>query len=185
MRTTLPNRMTSKSPDIDLRLIVRDIPDFPKKGIIFKDITPILKDPKAFRYAIDAMVDMLKDKKIDYIVGIESRGFIFSPTLAYKLNAGFVPVRKKGKLPYETHQMGYTLEYGEAILEIHQDAFPKGVRVALVDDLLATGGTALAAAKLVEKCGAKVEKIVFLIELLFLNGRAKLKGYDMGSVLQY
>lgn len=170
---------------MDLRVVVRDIPDFPKKGIIFKDITPVLQDPKAFRYAVDTMAEALKNKKIDYIVGIESRGFIFSPTVAYQLNAGFVPVRKKGKLPHTTHQMSYALEYGEAILEIHQDALPKGARVAIIDDLLATGGTAEAAAQLVEKCGAKVENISFLIELLFLNGRDKLKRYDVFSVIQY
>ena len=178
MKTTLPNK-------IDLKQIVRDIPDFPKKGIIFKDITPILQQPEAFRYAVDTIAENLKDKKIEYVVGIESRGFIFSPTLAYKLNAGFVPVRKKGKLPYQTFEVGYELEYGEAILEIHQDGLPKGARVAIVDDLLATGGTALATAKLVEKCGAKVEKIAFVIELNFLNGREKLKNYDIFSVIQY
>lgn len=174
-----------KPKAIDLKTIVRDIPDFPKKGIVFKDITPILQCPGAFRFAVDALIEGLKDKKIDYVVGVESRGFIFSPTLAYHLNAGFVPVRKKGKLPHRTFEMGYELEYGEAILEIHQDGLPKGARVAVVDDLLATGGTALATAKLVEKCGAKVEKIAFLIELAFLNGRDKLKDYDVVSVIQY
>jgi adenine phosphoribosyltransferase len=180
LKTTLPNK-----PAIDLKSIVRDIPDFPKKGIIFKDITPVLQDPAAFRYSIDAISESLKDKKIDYVVAVESRGFIFSPAIAYNLNAGFVPVRKKGKLPHRTFEMGYELEYGEAILEIHQDGLPKGARVAIVDDLLATGGTAMATAKLVEKCGAKVEKIAFLIELLFLNGRDKLKGRDVFSVIQY
>lgn len=175
--------MTTKT--MDLKKIIRDIPDFPKKGIVFKDITPLLKHPEAFRYAVDTIVENLQSKPIDYVVGIESRGFIFSPTLAYKLNAGFVPVRKKGKLPHQTFEMGYELEYGEAILEIHQDGLPKGARVAIVDDLLATGGTALATAKLVERCGAKVEKIAFLIELDFLKGREKLKNYDVFSILQY
>lgn len=178
MKTTLPNK-------IDLKTIVRDIPDFPKKGILFKDITPVLQHPEAFRFAVDTIAENFKDKKIDYVVGIESRGFIFSPTLAYKLNAGFVPVRKKGKLPHRTFEVGYELEYGEAILEIHQDGLPKGARVAIVDDLLATGGTALATAQLVEKCGAKVEKIAFMIELSFLNGREKLRNYDLFSVIQY
>lgn len=170
---------------MDLKEIIRDIPDFPKKGILFKDITPLLQNPEAFRLTVDILADALKEKKIDYIVGIESRGFIFSPTLAYKMNAGFVPVRKKGKLPHLTHEVGYALEYGEAVLAIHQDALPKGARVAIVDDLLATGGTALACAQLVEKCGAKVEKIAFLIELLFLQGRDKLSKYDIFSIIQY
>ena len=170
---------------INLKDIIRDIPDFPKKGIIFKDITPLLKNHDAFRSAVDQMADHLQSKKIDFVVGIESRGFIFSPTLAYKLGAGFIPVRKKGKLPHKTHEVSYSLEYGEAILEIHQDAIPAGSRVAIVDDLLATGGTAKAAAHLVEKCGAKVEKIAFLIELLFLHGRKSLSSYDIFSVIQY
>ena len=173
----------TKSPQ--LKRMIRDIPDFPKKGILFKDITPVLKDPKAFRFAVDAIAEQLKDKKIDYIVGIESRGFIFSPVLAYKLNAGFVPVRKIGKLPYKTHQVGYTLEYGEAVLEIRQDAIPANARVVIVDDFLATGGTAFAAAKLVEKSGAKVELIAFMIELLFLKGSEKLRPYNIFSVVQY
>ena len=175
--------MTTKI--LDLKKIIRDIPDFPKSGILFKDITPILKQAETFRYVVDAMAQELQDKRVDYIVGIESRGFIFSPTLAYKLNAGFVPVRKKGKLPHLTHQVGYTLEYGEAVLEIHQDGLPKGARVAIVDDLLATGGTAQAAAQLVEKCGARVEKIIFLVELTFLKGREVLKPYNVFSLVQY
>ncbi len=170
---------------IDLKKIIRDIPDFPKKGILFKDITPILSHPEAFRLVVDQLAEDMQKKKIDVLVGIESRGFIFSPVLAYKLGVGFVPVRKKGKLPYKTEQMAYALEYGEATLEIHQDALKKGARVAIVDDLLATGGTALAAAKLVEKLGGKVEKISFLVELLFLHGRDKLAGYDTFSLIQY
>ncbi len=175
--------MTSKL--VDLKEIIRDIPDFPKKGILFKDITPLLQNPEAFHLAVDILAETLQNKKIDYIVGIESRGFIFSPVLAYKLNAGFIPVRKKGKLPHTTYEVGYALEYGEAILEIHQDAIPKGARVAIVDDLLATGGTAMACAQLVEKSGGKVEKIAFLIELLFLKGRDKLSKYDLFSIIQY
>ncbi len=168
-----------------LESLIRDVPDFPKKGIIFKDITPLLKDPRAFQFAVDELAKELVARKIDYVVGIESRGFIFSPVLAYKLGAGFVPVRKEGKLPSETEQMAYTLEYGEAILEIHVDALQPGARVAIVDDLLATGGTALAAAHLVEKLGGKVETISFLVELNFLNGREKLSRYNIFSLIQY
>ncbi len=170
---------------LEIKEIIRDVPNFPKEGIVFKDITPLLKHPDAFRYAVDEITAVLREKKIDVIVGIESRGFIFSPVLAYKLNIGFVPVRKKGKLPYLTHQVAYSLEYGEAILEIHQDAILPGARVAIVDDLLATGGTALAAASLVEKLGGKVEKLAFLVELAFLNGREKLSAYDTFSLIQY
>ncbi|HXV28173.1 MAG TPA: adenine phosphoribosyltransferase [bacterium] len=168
-----------------LQNLIRDVPDFPKKGILFKDITTLLKDPAAFHFAVDQLAKELKNKRIDFIVGIESRGFIFSPVLAYKLNAGFVPVRKQGKLPSHTEQVAYTLEYGEAVLEIHKDAFPKGARVAIVDDLLATGGTALATAHLVEKLGGTVESIVFLIELNFLNGREKLSRYNLFSLIHY
>ena len=169
----------------EIKNIIRDIPDFPKKGIVFKDITPVLSHPQAFRASVDAIAEELSKKKIDCIVGIESRGFIFSPTLAYKLGVGFVPVRKKGKLPWKTHSVAYELEYGQATLEIHSDAIPKGARVAIVDDLLATGGTAKAAASLVEKLGGQVEKIAFLIELSFLNGRQKLSPYDIYSIVQY
>ena len=170
---------------IELQNIIRDIPDFPKKGILFKDITPLLSDAEAFRLSIDAFAAELQKKQIDYIVGIESRGFIFSPVLAYKLGAGFIPVRKKGKLPHKTEEVAYALEYGEAILEIHRDAFKPGARVAIVDDLLATGGTALAAAHLVERLGGKVEMIAFLIELIFLNGRQQLPRYDVFSLIKY
>lgn len=168
-----------------IQSIIRDIPDFPKKGILFKDITPLLKHPDAFRYAVDVIAEGLSKKEVDLIVGIESRGFIFSPVLAYKLNVGFIPVRKKGKLPWQTEQVAYALEYGEAVLEIHKDAIEKGARVAIVDDLLATGGTALAAAHLVEKLGGRVTNISFLVELLFLNGRKKLSQYDVFSLIQY
>lgn len=168
-----------------LQKLIRDVPDFPKKGILFKDITPVLKDPKSFAFIIDHFTEQLKPLNLDYIVGIESRGFIFSPVLAYNIGAGFIPVRKKGKLPSLTEQVAYELEYGEAVLEIHQDSLEKGARVAIVDDLLATGGTALAAAHLVEKLGGKVEKIAFLIELAFLKGRGKLSRYDVVSLIQY
>lgn len=168
-----------------IKRTIRDVPDFPKAGILFKDITPVLQHPEAFRMAIDRLAEGIGKTKVDYIVGIESRGFIFSPTLAYKLNAGFVPVRKKGKLPFHTEQVAYALEYGEAVLEIHKDALPAGSRVAIVDDLLATGGTAVAAASLVEKLGAKVEVFCFLVELQFLKGRDKLSSYQVHSVVQY
>ncbi len=164
---------------------IRDIPDFPKKGIIFKDITPLLKEKDAFRHVVNVLGDELKKKNIDYIVGIESRGFIFSPTLAYQLGIGFVPVRKKGKLPYDTEEVAYDLEYGQAILEIHKDAIEPGSKVAIIDDLLATGGTALAAAQLVEKLGGKVESLSFVVELNFLEGRKKLSNYDVFSLVQY
>ena len=170
----------------DIKKMIRDIPNFPKPGILFKDITPILKDPESFRFTVDFLGREFENAgPVDYVVGIESRGFIMSPVLAYKLNAGFIPVRKKGKLPFTTHQESYTLEYGEAVLEIHQDALAQGSRVVIVDDLLATGGTALAAARLVEKLGGKVVKLAFIVELLFLAGRKKLSGYDIFSLVQY
>lgn len=168
-----------------LKQIIRDVPDFPKKGIIFKDITPLLQDPSAFKYIVDHMTQYLKKKKVDFIIGVESRGFIFMPVLAYKLGVGFAPVRKQGKLPFKTHQTAYSLEYGEAVLEIHRDAFRPGARVAIVDDLLATGGTASAAADLVKKLGGEVVSIAFLVELTFLAGRKKLTPYDIFSVIKY
>ncbi len=169
----------------DLKKLIRDVPDFPKKGIIFKDITPILKDAGALQFAIDEMADLLGPTQPDQIVGIESRGFIFSPILAYKLKAGFVPVRKRGKLPHATIRTAYSLEYGEAELEIHQDAILKGMKVAIVDDLLATGGTAQAAIRLVEKLGGEVIAVGFLVELKFLKGREKLSGHNVFSLIQY
>ena len=168
-----------------LKSMVRDVPDFPKKGILFKDITPILKDPQALQFAADELTACLEETAPDQIVGIESRGFIFSPILAYKLKAGFIPVRKRGKLPSLTIRTSYQLEYGEAELEIHQDSILKGMRVAIVDDLLATGGTARAAVELVEKLGGQVVAIAFLVELTFLKGRDKLAGYPVFSIIQY
>ena len=173
------------SNSLDLKSIIRDIPDFPKKGIIFKDITPLLRDAEAFRQAVDIMADHFKHLKLDVIAGVESRGFIFCPVLAYKLGIGFIPVRKKGKLPYKTECESYSLEYGEAVVEMHQDAVSKGDRVAIVDDLLATGGTAAATARLIEKLGGQVQAISFLIELSFLNGREKLAKYPVSSVITY
>lgn len=168
-----------------LEKFIRDVPDFPKKGILFKDITPLLQNPEALRTVIQQFLQSLKNTPIDLVVGIESRGFLFGPILAQLLNVGFVPVRKKGKLPYKTQSVAYSLEYGEAVLEIHEDAVPKGAKVVIVDDLLATGGTALAAAQLVEKTGGKVVKFLFLIELLFLKGRDKLSAYEVFSLLKY
>ena len=177
--------MNSTALENQIKLAIRDIPDFPKPGILFKDITPVLKNPVVFREVIDALAEELMKTDIDYVIGIESRGFIFSPVLAYQLGAGFIPVRKKGKLPAETEQISYALEYGESILEIHRDSLEKGAKVAIIDDLLATGGTALATAQLVEKLGGRVEKIAFLVELSFLAGRQKLSSYDVFSLVKY
>ncbi len=139
---------------------IRDVPNFPKKGILFKDITTAIKNPETLVFIIDWFVEKLKDKKIDYVIGLESRGFIFAPTIAYKIGAGFIPIRKPGKLPAEVETMSYDLEYGSDMIEIHQDALEKGSRVAIVDDLLATGGTAEAAYKLIDKLGAKTVSMV-------------------------
>ena len=162
---------------------IRTIPDFPKKGIQFKDITPLLQDAKLFEQAIDLFADKLKGKSIDYIAGIESRGFIFGAALAVKAGCGFVPIRKPGKLPYKTFAQSYDLEYGADAIEIHQDAFQPGSTVCLIDDLLATGGTASAAVELIRKCGATLDSVLFLIELTFLNGRAKLKGQTVDALI--
>lgn len=167
-----------------LKKAIRDVPDFPKKGVIFKDITTLLKDGAKFHMAIDAIADEYKNKKIDAIVSVDARGFIFGAAAAYKLGTGLVPVRKKGKLPYQTHCVSYDLEYGTDTLEIHKDALKKGAKVLIVDDLLATGGTAAAVVKLVEKAGGKVAGLVFLIELTPLKGREKLKGYPIVSLIK-
>ena len=168
-----------------LKAKVRNIPDFPKKGVLFRDITPLLKDAKSLREIIARLARSLKGKKIGAVVGIESRGFIFGTALATKLGVGFVPIRKKGKLPWKTQRIACTLEYGEEILEIHQDAVKRGENVIIVDDLLATGGTAAAAAKLVEAIGGKVAKMAFVIELGFFNGRGKLKNHEVFSLIKY
>ncbi len=170
---------------MDLKDFIRDVPDFPKKGIIFKDITTLLKDKDAFKEAIDRMCEPFLDKKVDKIVAIESRGFIFGGAMAYKMGVGFNIARKPGKLPWEKIRETYALEYGEDSLEIHKDAVKKGENVLLVDDLLATGGTSLALAKLVEKIGGNVSGISFLIELTFLNGREKLKDYNIHTVIKF
>ncbi len=168
-----------------LKALIRDVPDFPKKGIIFKDITPLLKNGPALKFACDELAKGFKGIKIDQVIGIESRGFIFSPVLAYKLEAGFVPVRKKGKLPADKETVSYSLEYGEDSLEIHRDAIKKGTQVVIVDDLLATGGTSEAVVKLVEKLGGTVLGLAFLVELIFLKGRDRLKNYQVHSLIQY
>ena len=169
----------------ELRNAIRDVPDFPQKGVVFKDITPVLRDPKLFNAAIDVLADRHLGSKLDAIVVIDARGFIFGSAMAYKLGCGIVPVRKAGKLPYKTIEEHYKLEYGEAAMEIHADALKKGDRVVLVDDLLATGGTAAAAAKLVRSLGAKLVEIDFLIELTFLKGRDRLKGYPVFAAIQF
>lgn len=168
-----------------LKSLIRDVPDFPKKGIIFKDITPILKNPEALQLAVDELAKSLETTHPDQIVGIESRGFIFSPILAYKLRAGFVPVRKRGKLPAKTIRTSYDLEYGSNELEIHEDSILKGMKVVVVDDLLATGGTSKAAIELVEQLGGKVIGVAFLVELTFLKGRDKLSRYNVFSLIRY
>lgn len=169
----------------ELKAAVRDVPDFPIKGILFKDITPILHDGRLFRIAVDSFADRHKNKKIDAIVGIDARGFIFAGAVAYKLGVGFVPVRKKGKLPYKTVVTSYTLEYGSETSEMHVDAIKKGGNVIIVDDLLATGGTAMAAASLVKQLGGNIVEIDFLIELTFLKGRERLKDFPVFAAVAY
>jgi adenine phosphoribosyltransferase len=168
-----------------LRQSVRDIADFPKPGVVFKDITPLLMDPAAFSSAVDAIVVSFGRGTIDKVVGIEARGFIIAAPVAYHFGAGFVPLRKAGKLPYETISESYELEYGTEVLEVHADAFEAGQRVLIVDDVLATGGTARAACDLVERAGAKVAGLAFVIELGFLNGAERLREFDYVSLLRY
>ncbi len=163
----------------DLKNAVRDVPDFPVEGIIFKDITPVLKDPDLFKYAMSLFEAQIEGKGITKVAAIDARGFLFGGVLCERLGLGLIPIRKKGKLPYKTYEESYDLEYGTATLAIHQDAFEPGDRVILIDDLLATGGTAAASVKLIEKAGGEVVQIQFLIELGFLNGREKLSGYDI------
>jgi adenine phosphoribosyltransferase len=169
----------------DLKKMIREVPDFPKKGILFYDITTLLKDKSGFKAVIDALTDQIRPHKPDTVLGIEARGFIFAPALAYNLGAGFVPVRKPKKLPAETERISYELEYGIDTLEMHKDAIKPGMRVVIADDLLATGGTALASVRLVEKLGGKVEAVSFVIELEALKGRDRLNGYDVVSLLKY
>jgi adenine phosphoribosyltransferase len=170
---------------IDLNKYIREIPNFPKEGIQYKDITPLLQNPEAIKESVAQFLELIGDEKIDKVVGIESRGFLFGMLLAEKLNAGFVPIRKPGKLPAETYSEVYELEYGKDTLEIHCDAIQKGERIILHDDVLATGGTARAACDLVKKMGAEIVQCNFLVELTFLNGRKKLNSYPVKSLLKY
>ncbi len=170
---------------IDLKKHIRDIPNFPKEGIIFKDISTLLKHPKAFGKSIDTLAATFKKSGVKYVVGVEARGFIFGAALAYKLGAGFIPVRKKGKLPYKTTSVTYQLEYGMDTLEIHEDAIPANAKVLVVDDLLATGGTVKAVIDLLKLQKAKIVGVAFLVELKFLKGKEKLKDLPIYSVIQY
>jgi adenine phosphoribosyltransferase len=178
--------VTTKTMNCEpLKSLIREVPDFPKKGILFYDITTLLKDKLGFAMLIDALSEHYIQKDIDLVLGMEARGFIFGPALAYRLNAGFVPVRKPGKLPAATAKVEYDLEYGSNALEVHKDAIQKGQRVIIVDDLLATGGTAEATAKLATSLGAEIAGLGFVVELDFLNGRRKLQQYDVFSLLRY
>jgi adenine phosphoribosyltransferase len=170
---------------MELARLIRSIPDFPVPGILFRDITTLIRDGEAFQEAIDTMVEHYIDADIDVVAGIEARGWIFGAPLAYELGAGFVPIRKPSKLPAEKISISYALEYGENTLEIHKDAVPPGTKVLLVDDLLATGGSARAAAELIQKLGGKVVSLAFLIELVDLHGREKLRDYDVYSMIQF
>jgi adenine phosphoribosyltransferase len=190
MPTDAQNKMPIHPPSdaVDcegLKPLIREVPDFPKKGILFYDITTLLKDKVGFARLIDALSEHYIGKEIDLVLGMEARGFIFGPALAYRLNAGFVPVRKPGKLPAETVKISYELEYGSNTLEIHKDAIEKGQRVLIVDDLLATGGTAVATAELASGLGAQIAGLAFVVELDFLKGRQKLSRYDVFSLLHY
>ena len=178
--------MAMQAEVAELAALIRDVPDFPKKGILFKDITTLLKDSAAFRRSIDLLAEPFVDDRIEVVVGMESRGFIFAAPLAYKLGAGFVPVRKLGRLPADAVRVEYSLEYGSNILEMHKDAIRPGQRVLVVDDLLATGGTVLATIDLIEQLGGTVAGIGFLVELLALNGRARLQEHrKVVSIIQY
>ena len=169
----------------NLKSLIREVPDFPKPGILFYDITTLLKDKAGLRGVIDALCEHYRDAQVDMVLGIEARGFIFAPALAYALGAGFVPVRKPKKLPSECLRVSYDLEYGTDSLEMHKDAVAPDSRVLIVDDLLATGGTAAAVARLVEQAGGRIAGLAFAVELTFLHGRAKLPGYDVFSLLKY
>ncbi|MDH4202498.1 MAG: adenine phosphoribosyltransferase [Phycisphaerae bacterium] len=170
---------------MDLKAYIRDIPDFPKPGILFRDITPLLANAKALAAAIDAMREPFVGQGIDVVAAVEARGFIFGAAVARALNAGFVPIRKKGKLPFRTHSVRYGLEYGEDVVEVHSDAVAAGTKVLMIDDLLATGGTMTAACELIEKLGGEIAGLTFLIELADLKGRDSLKKYSIHSVITY
>lgn len=177
--------MPATTETLDLKKFIRDIPDFPKKGIVFKDITPLLGDPKALAAAIDRIAKHYADAGITKVAGIEARGFLFATAVALRLGAGVIPIRKKGKLPHKTISASYALEYGTDTVEIHEDAAEKGEKVLLIDDLIATGGTARASAELLEKAGAIVAGVCFIVELEFLKGREKLAGREIFSLLSY
>jgi adenine phosphoribosyltransferase len=171
--------------ELHAKRLIRDIPDFPKAGIVFKDITPVLQDAVAFREVLDRMIGFAREQQIDAVVGIESRGFIFAAPIAYVLGIGYIPVRKLGKLPGETVREEYALEYGTNTVEVHKDAVQPGQRILIADDLLATGGTSAAAVRLIEKLGGEVAGLVFLVELAFLSGREALEGYTIRSLIEY
>jgi adenine phosphoribosyltransferase len=170
---------------MDIKALIRDIPDFPQPGIMFRDITTLLRDRQGLKYTLDLLAEKCADLQPDYVVGMESRGFIFATPLAYQLNAGFVPVRKPGKLPAAVHTEEYALEYGTDRLELHQDAIPQGSRVLIVDDVIATGGTAAATAKLIQQAGGELIGFAFLSELTFLNGRSALPDVPIISLIEY
>ena len=169
----------------ELKKKIREVPDFPSPGILFYDLTTLLKDSESLRTVIDLMTHEYRDREIDQVVAIESRGFIFGPALAYNLQTGFVPVRKKGRLPAQTISASYDLEYGQDVLEMHTDAIQKGERVLIVDDLIATGGTAAATTQLVHQLGGEIIGLAFIVELEFLKGREKLDGFEISSILKY
>ncbi len=164
---------------------IRTVPNWPIEGVMFRDITTLIQDPEGLKESCDALYDRYKDMKIDKVVGIDARGFIFGAVLAYKLNVGFIPVRKKGKLPYKTIEAAYTLEYGDNVVEMHEDAIEKGEKIIIVDDLIATGGTIAAAVKLVEKVGGDILELAFIIELPDLNGREKIEGYKIFTLTEF
>ena len=177
--------MAADRPAVDLASYIRDIPDFPKPGIVFKDITPLLADASAFAGMVDGIADRFAEERIDLVLGIEARGFIVAAPVAYRFGAGFVPVRKTGKLPWHIEREEYELEYGTDLLEIHRDAIQPGQRVLVVDDVMATGGTAAATARLVEKLGGEIAGFGFIIELAFLGGRSRIAGHEIVSLLTY
>jgi len=183
-----PALSIKKIPNIKMQRLkdkIRDIPDFPKEGIIFKDITPLVKDPAALRLAVHQLVHPFLGRDITAVAGMEARGFIFGSLVAWEMNLPFIPLRKPGKLPYDAQSVSYDLEYGSASLEVHTDALDKNDRVLLIDDLLATGGTAKASCELVEQLGARIEALAFVIELDFLKGKQQLSGYEIHSLLHY
>ena len=183
--TLAPSTTPSPEQSAWLKHYIRDVPDYPQPGVLFRDITPLLQDAATLRFTLDIMANRYRNSKIDQVVGIESRGFIFGTPLAYALGTGFVPVRKKGKLPAQVIGVEYELEYGSNVLEIHTDSITPGQRILVVDDLLATGGTTAGTVKLVEQLGAQVVSLAFLIELTSLKGRSRLPGYDVFALLSY